>query len=255
MDIPREELLEFLEFKYMQYNQPGFIEHDPVSIPHLFHKKQDIEIAGFLTATISWGNRKSILASARKLMLMMDDDPHRFVLDASRHDLGPLRTFVHRTFNGSDCIFFVTSLKRIYRSHTSMEELFADLNTAGAGNAISEFRKSFLARHRDVHAGKHLADPLRGSSAKRINMFLRWMVRRDGRGVDFGLWNRISPSALICPLDVHTGNSARRLGLLKRRQNDWKAALELTESLRSFDPEDPVKYDFALFGPGAMEKF
>jgi uncharacterized protein (TIGR02757 family) len=255
MEIFRDDLYELLELKYMQYNQVSFIENDPVSIPHLFIKQQDIEIAGFLSATIAWGNRKSILSNARRLLAMMDDDPHSFIMHASEKELLSFEGFVHRTFNGKDCIFFLSSLISIYSEYDSMEELFLSLDDEGPQIAISRFRDRFLSIPHPKHVEKHLPDPSRGSSAKRINMFLRWMVRRDDHGVDFGIWHRISPSNLICPLDVHTGNAARKLGLLTRKQNDWKAAKELTENLRRFDPSDPVKYDLALFGLGVSGEF
>lgn len=255
MGSASDDLSEFLEFKYMQYNQGWFIENDPVSIPHLFRKKQDIEIAGFLSATIAWGNRKSIIANARRLMTMMDDDPHGFITHSSERELSRFKPFVHRTFNGQDCIFFLRSLKNIYSEHKSMEEMFLSLDKEGARQAISRFRERFLTLPHPIHVEKHLPDPIKGSSAKRINMFLRWMVRRDNQGVDFGIWQRISPSNLVCPLDVHTGNTARKLGLLQRKQNDWKAATELTVNLSRFDSADPVKYDLALFGLGVFEKF
>jgi uncharacterized protein (TIGR02757 family) len=249
------DLYDFLEFKYQQYNTPEFIPSDPISVPHLFTKKQDIEIAGFLTATISWGSRKSIIANARKLVQMMDDDPHRFILEASENDLVPLRKFVHRTFNGEDCIFFLQSLKNIFVKNESMEKLFLNATNAGMSQAIRQFREEFLLTPHQKRSEKHISDPLSGSSAKRINMFLRWMVRDDSRGVDFGVWKRIAPSELMCPLDVHSGNVARKLGILTRKANDWKAVEELTASLRRFDPVDPVKYDFALFGLGIFEDF
>jgi uncharacterized protein (TIGR02757 family) len=249
------ELFEFLEFNYDQYNTPEFIESDPISIPHLFTKKQDIEIAGFLTATISWGTRKSIIINARKLIQMMDDDPHSFIMGASEFDLLPFRKFVHRTFNGEDCIFFLQSLKNIFTKIESMEVLFMPANNIGMSEAIGHFREEFLLTPHQKRSEKHISDPLSGSSAKRINMFLRWMIRNDSHGVDFGLWKRIAPSELMCPLDVHSGNVARKLGLLTRKSNDWKAAEELTLNLRRFDPSDPVKYDFALFGLGIYERF
>jgi uncharacterized protein (TIGR02757 family) len=255
MKLSNQELFEFLELKHDQYNNPGFIPSDPISIPHLFTKKQDIEIAGFLTATISWGNRKSIVANARKLVQMMDDDPYCFILDASENDLLPFRKFVHRTFNGEDSVFFLRSLKNIFIENDSMERLFIPSTGIGMNPAIMKFRENFLHTPHQIRSEKHIADPAAGSSAKRLNMFLRWMIRNDSRGVDFGIWNNINPSQLICPLDVHVGNVARKLGLLTRKANDWKAAEELTFNLCKFDPADPVKYDFALFGLGVFEGF
>jgi uncharacterized protein (TIGR02757 family) len=252
--MDRSNLKVFLEEKYRQYNNPDFIIGDPVSIPHHFTKKQDIEIAGFLSATIAWGNRKSIVASSRKLLKMMDNSPHDFIIRAEPKDFRPFLSFVHRTFNGDDCLFFLTSLQNIFRSYQSIEPLFATLNEHGAAHAISRFRDVFLSTEHLKRSEKHIADPLAGSSAKRINMFLRWMVRQDDHGVDFGIWKSLDPANLICPLDVHVGQTARKVGLLHRRQNDWMAAEELTAKLRKFDPADPVKYDFALFGIGVNEK-
>ena len=252
--MTQAELSSLLEEKYLQYNQSSFIETDPIAVPHQFKLKQDIEIAGFLSATIAWGNRKSIVANARKLLEMMGHAPCDFLMNAEPEDFKPFLRFVHRTFNGDDCLFFLTSLQNIYRTHESMESLFCSLNDHGAAHAINSFREVFLTTDHLRRSEKHIASPLSGSSAKRINMFLRWMVRHDDRGVDFGIWQSLDPAKLVCPLDVHVGRIARGLGLLYRTQNDWKAALELTDALRRFDPADPVKYDFALFGMGMFEK-
>jgi uncharacterized protein (TIGR02757 family) len=240
----------FLEEQFKHYNHPAFIEPDPISVPHQFTLKQDIEISGFLSATIAWGNRKSIVANALRLVKMMDDSPYDFLVNAKPQDFKPFLRFVHRTFNGDDCLFFLTSLKHIYLENNSLEPLFSTMNEHGASQAIHRFRQSFLATTHLPRSEKHLSDPVAGSATKRINMFLRWMVRRDDCGVDFGIWRSIDPANLICPLDIHVGRVARALGLLQRRQNDWKAAIELTTSLKKFDPDDPVKYDFALFGTG-----
>ena len=239
-----------LDQKVLQYNVPGFIADDPISIPHRFIAKQDIEIAGFLTATISWGNRRSIVSNAQRLVGMMGGSPYDFLLHAKSEDFKPFLRFVHRTFNGNDCVFFLTSLKHIYSQYHSLEPLFGTMDERGAAHAISVFREVFLSTAHLPRSEKHIADPLNGSAAKRINMFLRWMVRRDGCGVDFGIWESIDPAKLVCPLDLHVGRVARKLGLLHRHQNDWKAAMELTVALRELDPVDPVKYDFALFGTG-----
>jgi len=252
--LTQAELFSLLEEKFLQYNQTSFIETDPIAVPHQFALKQDIEIAGFLSATIAWGNRKSIVANARKLLQMMGNSPCDFLINADPEDFKPFLRFVHRTFNGDDCLFFLTSLQHIYRTHKSMEPLFISLNDHGAAHAINRFRDVFLTTAHLRRSEKHIASPLSGSSAKRINMFLRWMVRHDYRGVDFGIWQSLDPAKLICPLDVHTGRIARELGLLQRTQNDWKAAMELTDALRVFDPADPVKYDFSLFGIGMFEK-
>jgi len=243
-------LRDLLEENYLRFNHPSFIPLDPVSIPHQYTLREDIEIAGLLTALISWGNRASILNNARRLLAMMGNDPFAFISQASPHDLTQIRTFVHRTFQGEDADFMVRALQHIYRNHGGLEEIFSSLNEDGARKTIARFREIMLETPHFNRSRKHLADPESGSAAKRINMFLRWMVRSDPHGVDFGLWRRIDPANLICPLDVHSGRVARRLGLLKRKPDDWKAAEELTANLRKFDPRDPVKYDFALFGMG-----
>ncbi len=251
-------LKEFLEEKYHLYNQKKFIESDPISIPHLFSKKQDIEIAGFLAATIAWGNRKSIIANANKLMQWMDFAPHDFILNAKPTNLKPFEKFVHRTFNGSDCIFFLQSLQKIYKNNTSMETLFHKGIQQGdqtIKNGILSFRKEFLKPTHLTRVGKHISNPAKKSSSKRLCMFLRWMVRDNKSGVDFGVWKNIKPSQLCLPLDVHTGNVSRALGLLTRTQSDWQAVEEITNVLKKFDAKDPVKYDFALFGLGIFEKF
>src|ERR1051326_4114900 len=242
-----EQLKEFLGEKCELYNRPAFIESDPVSIPHLFTKKEDIEISGFLAATIAWGQRPTIIKNATRLVQWMDMSPHDFILNATEKDLAPFKKFVHRTFNGSDCIFFMRALKNIYTKRGGMENAFRGRD---AKEAIAGFRKIFFSIKHPSRTLKHVSDPAAGSSAKRLNMFLRWMVRNDKRGVDFGTWNNLSPAQLMCPLDVHSGNVARKLGLLTRKQNDWKAVEELTANLRELDPSDPVKYDIALFGLG-----
>jgi uncharacterized protein (TIGR02757 family) len=259
-----DDLKPFLEEKYRQYNRNWFIESDPVSIPHLYTRKEDIEIAGFLAATIAWGNRKSILTNANRLMQLMDNTPYDFVINARAADLKPLNTFVHRTFNGVDAVCFIKALRAIYVAHGGMEYAFVSGIKKGdtdVGNAIANFRTLFFSAQHPERSRKHVSDPLAGSSSKRLCMYLRWMVRKDEFGVDFGIWPSvnakvsISPAILSCPLDVHSGNVARKLGLLQRTQNDWKAVCELTNNLRTFDPVDPVKYDIALFGLGVFEKF
>ena len=246
----------FLELKADQYNHPDFIERDPIQIPHLYSQKEDIEIAGFLAATISWGNRTAILKSANRMMEMMGNSPYDFVISHREAHLAKLDGFVHRTFNAIDFAYFIIALKHIYRNCGGIEELF---NTYQAETslqpAIRHLKQAFFTLPHLHRTRKHLPDPYRGSAAKRINMYLRWMVRNDRRGVDFGIWEHISPSKLSCPLDVHTGNVARKLGLLKRKQNDARAVQELDCVLRSFDPKDPVKYDYALFGLGVFEGF
>lgn len=251
------ELRTFLDEKAERYNRPDFIEADPVSIPHLFTKKEDIEIAGFLAATIAWGNRKSIVTNAHRMMTIMDHSPYDFVLHHTPRDLKRAKGFVHRTFNEADFLQFITSLRHMYQNEGGMEGVFTRgfAGDQSASFAISSFRSAFFGDIQTSRTFKHVSDPESGSSAKRINMFLRWMVRRDNKGVDFGLWKGISPAQLSIPLDVHTGNIARKLGMLQRTQNDQKAVAELDILLRKLDKSDPVKYDFALFGLGAIEKF
>lgn len=251
-----DSLKNFLEEKHDFYNRPEFIEKDPISIPHRFSLKEDIEIAGFFAATIAWGNRTMILNNAGKLMAMMDNAPYDFILNHAPSDLKPLEHFVHRTFNGIDCLYFIYSLKNIYINHVGLEKLFTDGYKQGLTikSAITFFRSIFLETEYPDRTKKHLANPQKGSAAKRLNMFLRWMIRQDNKGVDFGIWKDIPPSVLQCPLDVHSGNVSRNLKLLKRKANDWKAVEELTKNLKYFDPIDPVKYDFALFGTGINEK-
>lgn len=251
-----EELKNFLDLKVKQYNSPEFIKTDPIQIPHQFEFKEDIEIAGFLTATISWGNRKSILKNANRLMEMMDRQPYNFVMQHDEKDLESLNSFVHRTFNSTDLKYFLQALKNIYIKHESLEEIFTrNATPESLQPAISEFKRVFFELPHETRTEKHVSDPAKNSAAKRINMFLRWMVRNDQKGVDFGLWKNIKPSQLSCPLDVHSGNVARKLNLLYRKQNDSKALAELDQNLRKLDPKDPVKYDFALFGLGVFENF
>ena len=254
--LSKEEIISFLNYKSNQYNNIKFIETDPIQIPHLFNKKEDVEISGFLTSTISWGNRKSIIKSAEKLIELLDHSPYDFILNHKKRDLDTLKPFVHRTFNGIDLIQFVKSLKHIYRNYNGLEEIFRNnIKDDSLQYAIHKMKKIFFEIPHTNRTKKHISDPMRGSAAKRINMFLRWMVRDDTRGVDFGIWKSISPKYLSCPLDVHTGNVARKLGLIQRKQNDHKAVMELDKKLREFDQSDPVKYDFALFGLGVFEKF
>jgi len=255
MELSHQELFDFLEAKYDQYNRPEFIETDPISVPHLFTRKEDIEIVAFLTAMISWGNRPSIVKDAEKLLERMDHSPYEFILSSVPTETERFESFYHRTFNGRDCIFFLESLKNIYQNHEGLESLFLPDDSTGIKGAMCRFRSAFLEIDHPQRSEKHIADPSRGASAKRLFMFLRWMVRNDHKGVDFGLWKKIPPSILMCPLDIHSGNVARKLGLLMRNQNDWKAVEELTANLRQFDAEDPVKYDFALFGLGVFEHF
>ncbi|MEP2935543.1 MAG: TIGR02757 family protein [Gilvibacter sp.] len=254
--MTQEALKDFLDQKVVAYNTVEFLATDPIQIPHRFTKKEDIEIAGFLTATIAWGNRKSIITNANKLMSLMDDDPYEFVLHHSPSDLSRLEGFVHRTFNSIDASYFMQALQQIYKQHNGLESIFTThANQEGMQMAIHRFKSIFFSWPHPPRTTKHISDPLKNSAAKRINMYLRWMVRQDNTGVDFGIWNDIDSSLLSCPLDVHSGNVARKLGLLSRKQNDAKALNELDTSLRKLDPSDPVKYDFALFGLGVFEGF
>ncbi|MAY22133.1 MAG: TIGR02757 family protein [Flavobacteriaceae bacterium] len=254
--MTQQELKEFLDEKYLQYNTPKFIESDPIQIPHQFRIKEDIEISGFLTATIAWGNRKSIINNAQRMMDLMGQSPFDFVKNHSEKDLEPLAHFVHRTFNGEDFIYFIKALQHLYLHHGGMERLFSQFAEEDSlQKSIHHFKSVFFELPHPVRTEKHVSDPLKNSAAKRINMFLRWMVRDHTTGVDFGLWKSLRTSQLSCPLDVHTGNVARKLKLLKRRQNDAKSVIELDTSLRKLDAQDPVKYDFALFGLGAFEDF
>lgn len=244
-----------LDDRAKRYNNIDFIETDPIQIPHRFSRKEDIEIAGFLAATIAWGQRKSIIKNGFRLMEMMDNSPFEFIMESSDHEKKIVLNFVHRTFNGNDCLLFLNSLKNIYSNHGGLEKIFCvgyETEKTSFG-ALKHFRNVFLETTTDNHVKKHLSDVTANSSAKRLNMYLRWMVRSDEQDVDFGLWKNIPMSALMLPLDVHTGDVGRALGILNRTQNDWKAVEEITAVLRSFDPEDPIKYDFALFGIGAFE--
>lgn len=252
-----DEMKEFLEEKYLRYNQPEFIENDPVSIPHLFSEKQDIEISAFLTSTIAWGRRDQIIFSSRELVKRMGMSPYDFLMSSDDDDLEAFSDFYYRTFQGQDCIYFLKSLKRIYSNFESIEDILIEsfVQEAGMKRALTYFRSVFFNSDHLQRTEKHFADVNKGAAGKRLNMFFRWMLRNDNRGVDFGLWERIPASDLYIPLDVHSGNIARKLGLLKRKGNDWKAVEELTEVLRLFDNNDPVKYDFALFGLGVNEEF
>jgi uncharacterized protein (TIGR02757 family) len=252
----KKELKEFLDNKVIQYNNPKFIESDPIQIPHQFTKKEDIEITAFLTATIAWGKRQMIIKNSNRMVEIMDNSPYDYVMNHSETDLEKTAPFVHRTFNGDDFSFFVKSLQNIYLHHNGLEGVFNQF-TVDENNkrVIHNFKKVFFEVSHQSRTMKHVSDPMKGSASKRINMFLRWMVRRDNAGVDFGLWKDIPMSKLSCPLDVHSGNVARKLGLLTRKQNDWKALEELDTNLRKLDAKDPTKYDFALFGLGVFEKF
>lgn len=250
------ELREFLDEKASLYNNPEFIELDPVQIPHRFSEKEDIEIAGFLTAAISWGNRKAIVKGALKMMDLLGNSPHDFVMSYNEAQLERLEGFVYRTFCATDFTFFITALRFLYQKRGGLEGIFTKYQTPDSLQpAIHHLKREFFSIPHPDRTRKHLPDPLTGSAAKRINMYLRWMVRKDNKGVDFGIWKDISPSVLSCPLDLHAGNVARKLNLIDRRQNDAKAVSQLDKRLRTLDRHDPVKYDFALFGLGIFEKF
>lgn len=254
--IPHNELKDFLDEKLVQYNNPKFIDTDPISIPHRFTLKEDIEISAFLSATIAWGNRKMIIKSADKMMNLMGNTPYSFIMEHKEKHLSKLDGFVHRTFNADDFKYFIKSLKNIYSNYGGMEEIFATHSEKNSViNAIKEFRTIFFSINPPDKTLKHIGNPEKKSACKKINMFLRWMVRKDNCGVDFGLWKSIPASALSCPLDIHSGNVARKLGILSRKQNDLNAVKELDANLRLMDSKDPVKYDFALFGLGVFEKF
>lgn len=255
--MQREKIYELLERKYKQYNSPSFIENDPISIPHRFTKKQDIEIIGFWVAMLAWGNRKSIIASGNKLVELMEGAPHDFVLNHREKDLKRFLDFKHRTFNATDALYFMELFKQHYSKHESLEDAFLPSVHQSIGhsvNHLSAFHNYFFSlEDAPQRTRKHIATPERNSTCKRMNMFLRWMVRKDKSGVDFGLWEKIKPSQLFIPLDVHVDRTARKIGLIKRKQTDWQTVVELTEKLRQFDPKDPVKYDYALFGISVLD--
>jgi uncharacterized protein (TIGR02757 family) len=254
-----QDLKGFLDEKVAYFNCPNFIILDPISIPHSFSKKEDIEISGFIAAILAWGQRKTILNKCKELFELMDNDPHQFMLHHLESDLKPFLTFKHRTFNDIDTLYFIHFFSWFYKKHASLEEAFL-LGQSGKVDSmysiLTQFQEFFFSLDDSPsRTKKHIATPQRKAACKRINMFLRWMVRSDDKGVDFGIWKKISPSQLICPCDLHVDRVGRKLGLITRKQTDWQTAIELTERLREFDSEDPVKYDFALFGLGVEEKF
>jgi len=264
-----ENLKAFLDSKVTQYNQPDFIKNDPVSIPHLFTKKQDIEIMGFWAATLAWGQRVTIINKCKELIALMDGAPHDFIINHHETDLKKLLHFKHRTFNDIDTLYFIAFFRYHYENHDSLEEAFIQGKTPVLGDkkvsidaqskveiALNHFRYYFFSLPDFPHrTKKHVSSPSQKSTCKRLNMFLRWMVRKDDCGVDFGIWNQLNPADLIMPCDLHVDRVARKLNLITRKQTDWQTAIELTQRLREFDPIDPVKYDFALFGLGIEEKF
>lgn len=255
----QNQLKKELDAKVIFYNQSNFIKDDPVSIPHLFSKKQDIEIAGFFAAIFSWGNRTTIINKSKELLQLMNNAPHDFLMHHTANDLKTLEHFKHRTFNATDLLYFIQFLRFHYSLHDSLEIAFTkgmNKKDKTVENGLKEFHKYFFSLP-DIpqRTKKHIASPEKNSSCKRLNMYLRWMVRKDNMGVDFGIWQNISPAQLICPVDVHVARVSKRFNLLHRNQTDWNAALELTDYLRTFDKYDPVKYDFALFGLGVAEKY
>jgi uncharacterized protein (TIGR02757 family) len=255
------DLKSFLDKKVIQFNNPSFIKDDPVSIPHLFSKKQDIEIAGFFAAIFAWGFRKTIINKSKLLLQLMDNAPYNFCLHHSDKDLKKIQRFYHRTFNDTDLLYFISFFKFHYSQNDSLESAFFNTTTTLTKSNVIERSLNYFYEYffslEDIpgRTKKHIASPKKNSSCKRLNMYLRWMVRNDNKGVDFGIWRKTTPAQLICPVDLHVARVASRFNLLKRKQVDWLAAVELTEALRKFDKSDPVKYDFALFGLGIIEKY
>jgi uncharacterized protein (TIGR02757 family) len=268
-ELVSSDLRTFLDKKVAEYNTPSFIPDDPVSIPHEYSLKQDIEISAFFTAIFSWGNRTNIIRKTQELMQLMDRSPYQFILQHEEKDLIPFLGFKHRTFNATDLLYFISFFRHHYDHHASLEDAFllpwesgerevaaTHLKAWRADGALSAFYHYFFSLpDAPPRTRKHIAAPEKNSACKRINMFLRWMVRRDGQGVDFGIWRRIPTARLICPLDLHVARVAKRFNLLSRKSSDWLAATELTDNLRLLDPKDPTKYDFALFGLGVIEKY
>jgi len=256
--MPSHNLKDYLDDKYEKFNRPDFIPNDPISIPHLFTRKQDIEIMGFWAAILSWGQRKTIIAKCEELIVLMGGAPYDFVKNHSENDLKPFLKFKHRTFNDLDTLYFLSFFKDFYQTNESLEQAFlfpeANIQFTTEKHLIHFHSQFFALPDAPKRTQKHISSPISKSACKRLNMFLRWMVRNDGRGVDFGIWHYIQPAQLVCPCDVHVDRVARSLGLVNRKQTDWQTAIELTENLRLFDALDPVKYDFALFGIGIEEK-
>ncbi len=253
MDL--NELKSFLDEKVQQYNAPSFIETDPISLPKLFSKKEDIEIAGFIAATISWGQRKAIIKAGHQILDWLQHEPHEFILNGDFDSIPD--SSVYRTFNGLDLRYFLEALRNIYLNHGGLEAVFTEgyKHNNCLKESIAHFRDTFTSFKEAGRSAKHIANIQKGSSSKRICMYLRWMVRQDNMKVDFGLWKDINAADLMLPLDVHTGNVGRKLGILTRKQSDWKAVEEITANLKKYDSSDPIKYDYALFGLGVFEKF
>lgn len=258
MVIPVEKLngiKRILDHRFEEYHKSEFIKSDPIVVPHSFNKKQDIEIAAFFAAILAWGNRSSIIRSARRIMELMHMAPYDFVLHHEERDLKPMLAFVHRTFNATDLLYTISFFKHHYQQYSSMEQAFFPNAQMNVQEALIHFHHYFFSLpYAPERTRKHIATPEKKSACKRLNMFFRWMLRQESP-VDFGIWRSVAPSQLICPLDTHVGDVARKLGLLQRKQNDWAAALQLTEALRLLDPEDPVRYDYALFSLGVAERF
>ncbi len=255
--MTQEQVYDIVEFHHRKYNRPDFIENDPISVPHRFKKLQDIEIAGLFAATLGWGQRKTIINKSIELMKLFDDAPYDFILNHSENDLKHLSNFKHRTFITTDLLYFIHFLKKHYQNYVSLEELFIPGNDdENIQKGIEKFHLSFVSdKFFPQRTEKHVASPSKKSACKRINMYLRWMVRSDKNKVDFGIWKRIKTDQLICPCDVHVEKVGRKLGLIQRKQVDWLMAEELTQNLKVFDAKDPVKYDFALFGMGLNNEF
>ena len=251
--IPKSELEDFLNHKALQYETPDYLKSDPLGLVHQFTQKEDIEIIALIISTFAWGNRKSIIKSGNNLIEIMDHHPYEFIKEYQ--GIHQLPHFVHRTFNRNDLHFFLTAIQNIYKKSSLEESFCMHPEIEGVKGRIVNFRSTMLSVDHEKRTEKHIANPLKNSSCKRINMFLRWMVRDSKCGVDLGIWNSIDTSELYIPLDVHSSRNARKLNLLKRKQNDWKALEELMDNLRSFDPQDPSKYDYALFGLGVFEDF
>ena len=257
MEAHLRRLKNLLDEKVRLYNQPSFIERDPISIPHQFTKKQDIEISGLFASVLAWGNRTTIINNCNKLMIWMDHAPHDFILNHKDPELKPFMHFAHRTFNASDLLYFLSFLQYHYRQHDSLEQAFTPgkYTDETVERALIHFHNYFFSVEHPERTRKHIATPARKSACKRINMYLRWMVRKDGHGVDFGIWKKIKMSQLVCPLDVHVGRVAQRLGLIENEKANWQNALHLTDQLRQLNPQDPAVYDYALFGLGMAERY
>jgi uncharacterized protein (TIGR02757 family) len=248
------ELKELLEEKSSKYESLDFIKDDPIQIPHLFSKKEDIEIAGFFSATIAWGQRVTIIRNAKRILTLMDNEPHDFILNHTEKDLKSISGFVHRTFNNGDLVYFFKALKNIYSNHNGLESSFRTKPNLGIAENLESFKRLFFEVEHLSRTEKHISNPIKKSSAKRLCMYLRWMIRSNAKGVDFGIWNNYKPAELKIPLDIHTGNVSRHLGLLNRKQNDWNSVEELSKNLSLFDANDPIKYDFALFSMGVNKE-